>query len=59
MRRVSATEAVAEMRPAISHMGRDLAAALRGSCPPNDDFAPSIADAVALLTENTDPWPAG
>jgi len=49
---------IAEMRPAISHTGRDLAAALRGTRPPDDDFAASIADAVAGLTESADPWSA-
>ncbi len=49
---------VAEIRPAIRHSGHDLSDALHGTHPPDDDFAASIADAVAGLTESIDPWSA-
>ena len=48
---------VAEIRPAVRRTGRDLRAALAATEPPDEDFAASITEAVALLTiEEDDPW---
>ncbi|MEN2738191.1 type II toxin-antitoxin system prevent-host-death family antitoxin [Microbacterium sp. X-17] len=48
--------AIAEVRPARSRTGRDLAAALAGIVPPDDEFEAAIVDAVAALDGGADPW---
>lgn len=51
---------IAEIRPALTHNGRELREALEGSAPPDEHFAESIAEAVGLLTmEGEDPWVGG
>lgn len=51
---------VAELRPARPRTGRDLAAALAGSVPPDERFAIVIDDALAhLADERADPWAGG
>jgi prevent-host-death family protein len=48
---------VAEMRPARRRTGSDLRVALTDISSPDDQFAASISDALALLTaEGRDPW---
>jgi antitoxin (DNA-binding transcriptional repressor) of toxin-antitoxin stability system len=48
--------AVAEMRPARTRTGRDLAAALAHTTPPDEVFVSDIADAIAALDGGADPW---
>lgn len=48
---------IAEIRPAARRTGRDLAAALAGTSPPDDGFADDVASAVGMLTvDEADPW---
>jgi prevent-host-death family protein len=49
--------AIAEIRPARRRTGKDLREALAETTPPDDQFQKSIADSLALLTnDRTDPW---
>lgn len=51
--------AVAELRPAPRRRGAGLRTALAEVTPPDESFAPAIAEAVALLTvPDEDPWHA-
>lgn len=47
---------IAEIRPARRKTGRDLAAALADTTPPNHEFVADIASAVELLITESDPW---
>ena len=50
-------KAIAEVRPAQQHTGRELRAALASTDPPDEQFVADVAGALALLTSDQNhPW---